>query len=133
MGLCGRYHEPYTRARKSKTKMRQAVEKKKIDHYEEGTTIQRLLKIRVLNWFIIFLDTAIVNVHAALSHQAKRLGNLRSPETMRKEIVEYFTRNPYYSDGFHLSEHLADDEFSRWDDYITHMARDYAVCSSNLV
>ena len=133
MGLCGRYHKPYTRARKSETKMRQAVEKKKIDRYEEETTIQRLLKIRVLNWFTIFLNTAIVNVHAALSHQAKRLGNLRSPETMRKEIVEYFTRNPYHSDGFHLSEHLADDEFSRWHDYIIHMARDYAVCSSNLV
>ncbi|CAH3108562.1 unnamed protein product [Pocillopora meandrina] len=32
--------------------------------------------------------------------------------------------NPYYSDGFPLLEHLADDEFARWDDYITHMARD---------
>ena len=61
---------------------------------------------------------------AALSHQAKRLGILRSPETMRKEIVEYLKSNPYDSDGFPLLEHLADDEFACWDDYITHMARD---------
>ena len=60
----------------------------------------------------------------ALSHQAKILGILRSPETARKEIVEYLKSNPYYSDGFPLLEHLADDEFARWDDYITHMARD---------
>ena len=49
---------------------------------------------------------------AALSHQAKRLGILRSPETMRKEIVEYLKSNPYDSDGFPLLEHLADDEFT---------------------
>ena len=61
---------------------------------------------------------------AALLHQAKRMGTLRSPETMRKEIVEYLKSNPYDSDGFPLLEHLADDEFACWDDYITHMARD---------
>ena len=62
MGHRRRYHEPYTRARKSETKMRYAVEKKKIDHYEEETTIQRLLKIRVLNWFTILLEMAIANL-----------------------------------------------------------------------
>ena len=61
---------------------------------------------------------------AALSHQTKRLGILRSPETTRKEIAQYLKSNPYYSDGFPLLEHLADDEFACWDDYITHMARD---------
>ncbi|CAH3129763.1 unnamed protein product, partial [Pocillopora meandrina] len=61
---------------------------------------------------------------AALLHQAKRLGILRSPETMRKEIVEYLKSNPYDNDGFLLLEHLADDEFACWDDYITLMARD---------
>ena len=61
---------------------------------------------------------------AALSHQTKRLGILRSPETMRKEIVEYLKSSLYKSDGFPLLEHLADDEFACWDDYITHMARD---------
>ena len=49
---------------------------------------------------------------AGLSHQAKRLAILRSPETMRKEIVEYLKSNPYDSDGFPLLEHLADDEFA---------------------
>ena len=61
---------------------------------------------------------------AALSHQTKRLGILRSPETMQKEIVEYLKSSLYKSDGFPLLEHLADDEFACWDDYITHMARD---------
>ena len=61
---------------------------------------------------------------AALSHQTKRLGILRSPETTRKEIAQYLKSNPYYSHGFPLLEHLADDEFACWDDYITHMARD---------
>ena len=49
---------------------------------------------------------------AALSHQVRRLGILRSPETMRKEIVMYLKSNPYESDGFPLLEHLADDEFA---------------------
>ena len=55
---------------------------------------------------------------SALSHQAKRLGILRSPETMRKKIVDYLKSNPYYGDGFPLLEHLADDDFSCWDEYI---------------
>ena len=55
---------------------------------------------------------------AALSHQAKRLGILRSPETMRKKIVDYLKSNPYYGDGFPLLEHLVDDDFSCWDEYI---------------
>ena len=54
---------------------------------------------------------------AALSHHAKRLGILRSPEIMRK-IVEYLKSNPYDSDGFPPLEHLADDDFACWDDYI---------------
>ena len=49
---------------------------------------------------------------AALLHQAKIMGILRSPETMRKEIVEYLKSNPYYGDGFPLLEHLVDDDFS---------------------
>ena len=32
---------------------------------------------------------------AALSHQVRKLGILRSPETMRKEIVAYLESNPY--------------------------------------
>ena len=47
---------------------------------------------------------------AALLHQAKRMGTLRSPETMRKEIVEYLKSNPFDSNGFPLLEHLANDE-----------------------
>ena len=59
---------------------------------------------------------------AALLHQAKRMGTLRSPETMRKEIVEYLKSNPFDSNGFPF--------WSIWQmirslaDYITHMARD---------
>ena len=47
---------------------------------------------------------------AALLHQAKRMGILRSPETMRKEIVEYLKSNPFDSNGFPLLGHLANDE-----------------------
>ena len=75
--------------------------------------MQRLLKTRVLDWFTIFLEIAIF----ALSHHAKRLGILRSPEIMRK-IVEYLKSNPYDSDGFPPLEHLAHDDFACWDDYI---------------
>ena len=59
---------------------------------------------------------------AALLHQAKRMGTLRSPETMRKEIVEYLKSNPFDSNGFPF--------WSIWQmirslaDYITHMAHD---------
>ena len=59
---------------------------------------------------------------AALLHQAKRMGILRSPETMRKEIVEYLKSNPFDSNGFPF--------WSIWQmirslaDYITHMAHD---------
>ena len=61
---------------------------------------------------------------AALSHQVRKLGILRSPETMRKEIVAYLESNPYDSTGFPLLEHLADNEFASWNDYINHIARD---------
>ena len=61
---------------------------------------------------------------AALSHQVRKLGILRSPETMRKEIVAYLESNPYDSTGFPLLEHLADNEFASWNDYRNHMARD---------
>ena len=61
---------------------------------------------------------------AALSHQVRTLGILRSPETTRKEIVAYLESNPYDSTGFPLLEHLADNEFASWNDYINHMARD---------
>ena len=54
---------------------------------------------------------------AALSHQVRKLGILRSPETMRKEIVAYLESNPYDSTGFPLLEHLADNEFASWNDY----------------
>ena len=43
---------------------------------------------------------------------------------MRKEIVAYLKSNPYDSTGFPLLEHLADNEFASWNDYINHMARD---------
>ena len=63
---------------------------------------------------------------AALTHQAKILGILRSPETMSimNKIVSSLKSNPYDSDGFPFLDHLADDEFASWDDYTTHMARD---------
>ena len=61
---------------------------------------------------------------AALSHQVRKLGILRSPETTRKEIVAYLESNPYDSTGFPLLEHLADNEFASWNDYINRMARD---------
>ena len=63
---------------------------------------------------------------AALTHQAKILGILRSPETMSimNKIVSSLKSNPYDSDGFPLLDHLADDEVASWDDYTTHMARD---------
>ena len=63
---------------------------------------------------------------AALTHQAKILGILRSPETMSimNKIVSSLKSNPYDSDGFPLLNHLADDEFASWHDYTTHMARD---------
>ena len=57
---------------------------------------------------------------AALSHQVRKLGILRSPETMRKEIVAYLESNPYDSTGFPLLGHLADNEFASWNDYINH-------------
>ena len=61
---------------------------------------------------------------AALSHQVIKLGILRSPETaMRKEIVAYLESNPYDSNGFPLLEHLADNEFAFWNDYIDDNAK----------
>ena len=47
---------------------------------------------------------------AALLHQAKRMGILRSPETMGKEIVGYLKSNLFDSSGFPLLGHLANDE-----------------------
>ena len=87
--------------------------------------MQRLLKTRVLNWLTILLETSICQF-AALTHQAKILGILRSPETMSimNKIVSSLKSNPYDSDGFPLLDHLADDKFASWDDYTTHMARD---------
>ena len=61
---------------------------------------------------------------AALSHLARKIGIFRSPETVRKEIVAYLQSNPYDSDGFPLLEHLAENEFAFWNDYIKHMAQD---------
>jgi len=43
---------------------------------------------------------------------------------MRKERVAYLESSPYDSTGFPLLEHLADNEFASWNDYINHMARD---------
>ena len=59
-----------------------------------------------LNWFTILLEMAIAN----LLHYRTRQSILRSPETMRKEIVEYLKSNPFDSNGFPLLEHLANDE-----------------------
>ena len=61
---------------------------------------------------------------AALSHQVRKLGILRSPETIWKEIVATLESNPYDSTGVPLLEHLADNKFASWNDYINHMARD---------
>ena len=76
---------------------------------------------------------------AALTHKAKILGILRSPETMSimNKIVSSLKSNPYDSDGFPLLDHLADDDSSgrflgrlyhsygaRWNLW----EADYAVC-----
>ena len=47
---------------------------------------------------------------AELLHQAKRMGILRSPETISKEIVEHLKSNPFEYNGFPLLEHLANNE-----------------------
>ena len=47
---------------------------------------------------------------AALLHQAKRMGILRSPETISEEIVEHLKSNPFEYNGFPLLEHLANNE-----------------------
>ena len=69
MGLCGRCHKPNTRARKTETKMRQAVKKEKkltttksTTYLWEETIMQRHSKIKVLNWFTILLEMAIANL-----------------------------------------------------------------------
>ena len=38
------------------------------------------------------------------------MGILRSPETMRKEIIGYLKSNPVDSNGFPFLEHLANDK-----------------------
>ena len=38
------------------------------------------------------------------------MGILRSPETMRKEIIGYLKSNPFDSNGFPFLEHLANDK-----------------------
>ena len=68
---------------------------------------------------------------AALSRQIRKLGIHRSPKTIRKEIVEYLERNPYDSDGFPLLEHLTDNEFASWTNYIEYMAQD-GTCGDKL-
>ena len=50
--------------------------------------MQRLLKIRVLNWFTILLEMAIANLLHYRTRQRDYLSILRSPETTRKEKVE---------------------------------------------
>ena len=47
---------------------------------------------------------------AALLHQAKRMGILRSPEIMRKEIIEYLKINPSIAMASLFLEHLANDK-----------------------
>ena len=47
---------------------------------------------------------------AELLYQAKRMGILRSPETISKEIVEHLKSNPCEYNGFPLLEHLANKE-----------------------
>ena len=114
---------------KQKQKCAKLSKKKKIDRYKKYYIPMRrddyAKAIEDQGFKLVYNPLGDGNCQfAALSHQAKRLGILRSPETMRKEIVEYLKSNPYDSDGFPLLEHLADDEFACWDDYITHMARD---------
>ncbi|CAH3136240.1 unnamed protein product, partial [Pocillopora meandrina] len=114
---------------KQKQKCAKLSKKKKIDHYKKyyipmGRN-DYAKAIEDQGFKLVYNPPGDGNCQfAALSHQAKRLGILRFPETMRKEIVEYLKSNPYDSDGFLLLEHLADDEFACWDDYITLMARD---------
>lgn len=47
---------------------------------------------------------------AALTYQLSGLGILRSPETLRDEIVEYLESNPLDHDGFPLLELLPEYE-----------------------
>ena len=47
---------------------------------------------------------------AALTYQLSGLGILRSPETLRDEIVEYLESNPLDHDGFPLLEMLPEYE-----------------------
>lgn len=53
---------------------------------------------------------------AALSHQVKKLGILRSAETTRKEIAAYLESNPNDSNGFPLLNSLADNGFASSND-----------------
>lgn len=56
---------------------------------------------------------------AALAHQLNDLGILRSPETLRDEIVEYLESNPLDHDGFPLLELVPECE--TWGDYLLYM------------
>ena len=60
---------------------------------------------------------------AALAYHLSSLGILRSPETMREEIVKYLETNPLDEDGFPLYEWVP--YFDSWPQYLTHMTQDH--------
>ena len=60
---------------------------------------------------------------AALAYHLSSLGILRSPETMREEIVKYLETHPLDEDGFSLYEWVP--HFDSWSKYLTHMAQDH--------
>ena len=78
---------------KQKQECAKLSSKKRNDHYKKYYIPMRrddyakAIETRVLNWFTILLEMAI-SKFGTLSHQPKGPGILRSPETMRKEIVE---------------------------------------------
>ena len=58
---------------------------------------------------------------AALAYHLSSLGILRSPETMKEEIVKYLETPPL--DGFPLYEWVP--HFDSWPKYLTHIAQDH--------
>ena len=114
---------------KQKQKAAKLSKRKKAQHHKRCHIVMRredyVQAIEDQDFELVYNSPGDGNCQfAALSHQVRKLGILRPPETMRKEIVTYLESNPYDSTGFPLLEHLADNEFALWNDYMNHMARD---------
>ena len=75
MGLCGRYHKIYTKARKTEIKCAKLSKKKNIDHYKTYYIPMRrddyvkTIEDHGLNWFTILLEKAIANLLHYLTRQ----------------------------------------------------------------